>query len=485
MTIGAAWMFGGSWTEQGFNFVVFVILARLLAPEDFGLAMMAIVFAMFAEFLVRDTIADALIQKRDLDPGHLDAVFWLLLAFSVVIAISIFALGDGIAALYSEPKVAGYLRWVCPTVLFVALSGVPVALLRRRLEFRALAIRAVAGVVLGGLVGIVMAIQGYGAWSLIGQRLIQVLVNTLLAWFATDWRPRFRASREHFADIWGFGAKVVGLRASELVSVQTPTIVLGLTLGPAAVGYFTIAWRVTEVILVVLITPIRYVAQPAFASLQQTAESAGAMLQQISAVTIMIACASFAGLAAVGGPTVALVFGAGWEPAVPVLQILCLVGLYLAIIKLYEAYCLALGAVGGIMVTSSAEAILGIGMLAIAANYSLLTVAAAFAARYFLLAPFRFLLITRLTRVKLWALLKTFLPALGAGGVMAAAVLAWQNFLTDELSITALLLSAIVVGVIVYVAVIFVAIPTQLPTLIAFVKSLRASSREAATDDTP
>ena len=136
------------------------------------------------------------------------------------------------------------------------------------------------------------------------------------------------------------------------------------------------------------------------------------------------------------------------------------------------------------MGVSSAEALLGIGAMSIAANYGLLAVAAAFAVRYFLLAPFRLALIKKLAEVKLWMLLKTLLPAIGAGSVMAIAVLVWQNWLAGELSTTALLVSAIVVGVFVFSTAVVIVIPTQMRALLAFARSLRASASDATTKDT-
>ncbi len=101
LIVGVAWMFAGIGAEQVFTFLVVVILARLLGAEIYGLVMMAIVFIIFAEFLVRETITDALIQLKDLNPGHLDAVFWSLSGISVGLALCIVFFADAVASMYA------------------------------------------------------------------------------------------------------------------------------------------------------------------------------------------------------------------------------------------------------------------------------------------------------------------------------------------------------------------------------------------------
>ena len=150
LNVGLAWMFAGNWAEQVFNFAVFVILARLLGADEIGLAAMAVAFVLFAEFLVYETLTEVLIQRKTVDPGHLDAVFWSLAAVSTFLVLLIFVLAEPIASVYGEPQVADFLRWLSATILFVGLSGVPVALLRRKIKFGVLAMRASAGIILGG-----------------------------------------------------------------------------------------------------------------------------------------------------------------------------------------------------------------------------------------------------------------------------------------------------------------------------------------------
>lgn len=485
LTVGVVWMFAGIGVEQVCGFLIVIVLARILQAEAFGLFMMAMLFVIFAEFLVRDTIGDALIALKEVEDGHLDAVFWALIGCSSAVAACLALLAWPISLAYSEPLVADFLYWLWPTVTMIALGGVPTGLLRRRLEFRALALSATLGVMLGGVAGIAMALLGYGPWSLVGQRLVQVFFNNLIVWLAVGWRPGFRATRRHFRDIRTFGVNILGLRAMEVVSLQTPTFVIGYTLGPAALGHFTIAWRIIEATAFVLITPVRIVAQPAFAELQRATGFARDLLRDISEASGLVAFATFLGLGAVAGPTIRVLFGAGWEPAVPVLQVLCLIGMFLAIERLQQAFCLAMGHVGKLFALSAGEVVLGAALMLAASRWGLVAVAAGFTARYYLLWPIRFYIVKKLADVAIRKYLGLFLLPLAAAGVMAGAVVGWQQVMADRLPGPLLLASAIAVGVAVYAAIAWIAMPDRVRRLIAFAKSGGVSAGEPAEAGAP
>ncbi|MGB7270295.1 MAG: oligosaccharide flippase family protein, partial [Albidovulum sp.] len=194
---GVAWMAIGNWVEQAVNFAVFVTLARLLGAKDYGLLAMAMVFIVLCESLVRESLSEYLISAHDPAPEDFNATFWLLAGLGVVLAV-VLALVSGIAArAYGEPEVRLLILALSPSVIIVALNAVPVAILRRALSFRILSLRAIAGVVLGGIVGIGMALNGYGVWSFVGQWLTLISTNAVMAWTAVDWRPGFKTSRAH------------------------------------------------------------------------------------------------------------------------------------------------------------------------------------------------------------------------------------------------------------------------------------------------
>ena len=207
-----AWMAMGNWVEQAFNVLIFVILARLLGVEAFGLIAMAAAIVILCEFLVRETLTEYLVASPGEDPAHSNAVFYSLIGFAVVLFTGLWLASGVIAGLYQQAIVSSLIQYLGFSVILVALGAVPASLLRRHMKFKALAIRAVAGVVCGGVVAVWMALSGYGVWALVAQRLVQVGVNTVLAWGAVSWRPQLSVQLSAVREIFGFGRSVLALR---------------------------------------------------------------------------------------------------------------------------------------------------------------------------------------------------------------------------------------------------------------------------------
>ena len=433
---GVAWMAVGNWVEQAVNLAVFVALARLLGAEEFGHVAMAVTFIILAEALVRETISEVLIADEDLTAERTNAVFWLLVGGSALLAVFMFAMSWPIALFYGEAIVGPLLRALAVSVVLVALAAVPVAILRRELKFRILSLRAIAGVVAGGLVGVTLAWFGFGVWSLVFHHLTLVTVNTIMAVTAVGWRP----SRPTWQAGLGadFGSKMLGLRLGELFTTQTPIVVIGWALGPVATGQFAMAWRLVDIAAFLISTPIRYAAQPAFAALTRAGQDAARLFTEIGRLAAMIAVPAFAGLAMTGDMVVTLAFGEGWEEAGQILRVMCLVGFYFCIERLQQSFCLSTGTVGGLARISWIEAAVGLVLTLGAALFAgpvwgLAAVAVAMTVRSFVIWPLRFGLVARLGGPEPVRFIRQFAGPVVAALAMAAIVWAVRGALEGQL----------------------------------------------------
>lgn len=475
---GMAWMFAGSWSEQAISFAVFIVLARLLGTEAFGLATMAIVFVLFAEFLVRQTLTETIIQLKNLENGHLDAIFWLLGFLSILLVTILILSAEHIAQIFSEPRIANYLIWATPTILITGFSGVPVSLLKREFKFRALAIRATLGVLVGGIAGIVLAIQGFGVWSFIAQRVVQISVDYSLVWIAHPWKPKFRAKRRHFRDVIGFSSQVIGIRLSELISVNTPVVVIGVFFGPAMLGQYAIGWRLVEVLSTLITLPIQFVAQPAFAHLDRSKAKVGDLLTNIISTSGLITFASFFGMATVSAPTINFFFGANWVEAIPIHQVLCLLGIYLSIERLQQVFCLALGYAKALFYLSLAEALVGIVAILAFVDYGVLGVTAAFTARYYLMWPIRFIIVARIADTKSFVYVKAFAMPLINAIIMTIVIISWQHLVAPSVSTLTLLTSSILIGVLIYYLGVRITMNKRVQELLLFIQSIKRTNNK-------
>lgn len=448
---GVAWMAVGNWVEQAVNLAVFVALARLLGAEEFGHVAMAVTFIILAEALVRETISEVLIADEDLTPERTNAVFWLLVCGSVLLATFMFFMSWPVAVFYGQDIVGPLLRALAVSVVLVAFAAVPVAILRRELKFRILSLRAIAGVVAGGAMGVTMAWFGFGVWSLVFHHLTLVTVNTIMAVTAVTWRPGWPTWQAGLGS--DFGSKMLGLRLGELFTTQTPIVVIGWALGPVATGQFSMAWRLVDIAAFLISTPIRYAAQPAFAALTRAGQDAAQLFTDIGRLAAILAVPAFAGLAVTGDMIVTLAFGEGWEEAGQILRVMCLVGFYFCVERLQQSFCLSTGTVGGLTRISWIEAGVGL-ILTLCATlwaglvWGLVAVAVAMTIRSFVIWPLRFRLVERLGGPSPARFAAQFMGPFIAAIMMAASVWLVRQALSEQVLVIQLGASVMVGGLV-------------------------------------
>ena len=462
-------MAAGGWTEQAINFAVFVTMAKLLGPELYGLLSMAAVFIVLAEALVRESVSEYLIAHEDPSDEDYNATFWLTAGLGLVLALVLWAAAWPIAAVYGHEIVAGLIRGLSVTVLLIAFTAVPVAILRREFNFRVLSLRAIAGVVVGGAVGIGMALTGWGVWSFVGQWIAMISTNVVMAWTAVEWRPGLATTRGHFRRAGGFGAQVLGLRMAELAVVQMPTVLIGATLGPLATGLYSVSWRLIETLTFLISTPLRMVSQPAFAAVRREGGRAGDLLLDIARLTGVVAFPFFIGLAVVAEPVLRLFFGEEWLGAAPVLSVMAFLGVYFSIAMVQQSFCLAAGKAGEITLLTWANVALGAALMLFAARWGLVAITAAFVAAHYLLWVFRYRLVARIGEMPALPLVTcNVMPAL-ATAAMAGAVIVAHRLLAGGPLILDVALS-ILTGIVVFALITLVFMRDRLALFLAYAR---------------
>jgi PST family polysaccharide transporter len=389
LAAGAGWMAIAGWIEQALTFLFFIALARAIGVDALGAASMAFAFVYLGEFLVRETLTEGVISAKSEDPDLLDATFRMLLLFGVAVMLCLIAIAPVVAFFYRNPEIAALTAAAAPTSLIIAATGVHAALLRRRLAFRALAVRAVAGCLAGGIAGVAVALSGGGAWAFVAQRLTQVGVNGALAVGAARWRPRpgFMQAKAQVAR--GLGGQVVLIRALTLAIGQTPIVALGVVAGPRSVALFAFAWRMVEVVLLLISNPLKRAAQPALAALRRTGEADPRFMLALTEVAAFIGFAAFAGLALVAAPLIEFTMGPDWAQAAPLVAMLALAGAVLSISEIQEAVLLAVDQAAGLLRALAIEAAIGLALVVILCRLGPEWVAAGVAARAFVCAPMR------------------------------------------------------------------------------------------------
>lgn len=334
---GMAWTTAASWASQAINFIAFAVLASFLDPATFGLGTVAILPSMILAILVTNGVPDAVIQRADIDPLHLDSAFWFLTALGFTLSALIWLCAAPLAVLFGQPAIKDLIPWTSATVGIQAIEAVQTAILRRNLDFRFLAVRNLFGTAAAASLAMAMAVGGYGVWSLVALQVGRAAFPSALLFFASGWRPRLRYSNQHCKELVSFGWPIVGQNFVAIAIDELPTVSLGMFLGPTAVGLYAFTRRPFGILWDCCLSPLIGMVMPTVARFRDDPAKISNFFNASVRVAAIISCSIFVGFAAIAPVAVPLVFGEQWEAAVPSIQIVT----PLAILRTVAAICVS------------------------------------------------------------------------------------------------------------------------------------------------
>jgi O-antigen/teichoic acid export membrane protein len=316
------WAYTANWGEKAFSALFFIILASLLGPRDFGIVSMAMIYVSFLTMFLDQGFASALIQRKNLEQGHLDAVFVTNVVLSLGLVTLGFVFSRAWAALNSTPELAIISSVLSLCIIIRALTLVQTAVLTRQMNFRSLSIRTNFSVLLSGIVGISMAYAGWGVWSLVCQRLLGESIALILLWRMSSWRPGLNFSWPHLSDLMGFSAGNFAAYLALFFDAQAGPIVLGVMFGPAAVGLYKVADRISDTVTTMALASIQGVSFPHFSRLQDQPDELRKSVLMCVQLSASVALPALAGLASTSDSLMAVI-GPKWVPASDALKVMC------------------------------------------------------------------------------------------------------------------------------------------------------------------
>jgi PST family polysaccharide transporter len=446
----AAWSAFQSWGTQAISFAVLSVLARLLQPDMFGLVALASVFTAFVQVFIDQGYGDAIVQRAELERGHLDTAFWISLGAGTVLAGATVLGRDLVAAAFREPRLGPVVAWLSLSLVLAALSSTQKAILRRELLFKALALRSLASVAVGGVVGITMAVTGWGVWSLVGQYLAGGVAGVVVLWTASPWRPGFEVTRRHFDDIFSFGIHVLGVNVLNFLSRHLDDLLIGAFLGPTALGFYHVAYRMVQVLVKMLGSVLTQVAFPVFSAVQDRPERMAAAFLRAVRYTGAVAFPVFVGLGLVAREAVMLFFGSGWGTSVPVLRILAFIGIVQSVSLFNGAVIKAAGKPHWLLRLEGFNVFVNAVAFAIAVHWGIVAVAFAYTLRSYLVAPLRVWVVCMSIPVSFRDYGAALLPDLGCAATMAAGVGATLLLLPQEAGLLWRLTAMVATGIVTY-----------------------------------
>ena len=448
---GVAWTSAANWGCQILSFGVYTGLARLLNPDAFGLVAIAGIYIAFTQLLVQQGFGTAIVQRSEVEPEHLDSAFWIAVATALVFCSLSLLLGGQIARLFGEPRVAPVIGWLSFAFLFYALSAVPTAILTRELDFRALAIRSLLANAAGGLIGLAMALVGFGVWSLVGQQLVNGILGWVCLWWSVSWRPGFRISRKHLGDLYGFSLSVTGNDVLWFFSQKSDQTFVGYGFGSLGLGPYSLASRLITFLHDGIIGPLQSVAFPALSKLQLNPLKFEAALCRFCAMSSFVSFPVFAGIGMVAPDLVSWLFGAKWAAAVPILRVLAAYGALRSALGFVHPLMLAKGRAGLYLLTNVILSCLTLVGCLITYRWSSIAIAVSIIVSMLLYAVVFLAIAQRFLEIRIRSLLETFAFPASSSLLMLVVTGLLRSFTASVFSPAAALLVSVTAGAAVYI----------------------------------
>lgn len=448
---GLGWKVATQVVLQGSRAIVSVALARLLLPEEFGLAMMAVVVSTLALIFSDMALGAALIQRKELTQGDRSTVFWLSVIVGSVFTAACALLAGPLAALYDEPRVESLFVLISPVFVLTALGSTHTTLLTREMDFKSLEIRMMLGTLAGAAVGVTAAAMGVGSEAIIIQYLITAATSTVLVWVTLRWRPSLIFSTATLRSLGGYSARVFGSRVLFYVSRNADSLLIGRFLGPAALGAYTVAYNVMLVPFSKLAGPIQEVMFPAMARIQDDRRRIGSIWLRVNHIVAAFALPGMLGLIVIAPEFVSVVLGDRWQAAVTPIQILAWVGVLQSLVRLNGSVQQACDRTDVMFRWSLLIASANLVAFAVGVSWGIVGVAVAYALTNTLLQPVNVWLTGRIVGISLATFCRNLAGTVRATAVMLAAIVPLRQLLVAEDVADSLRLAAVaVVGGAVY-----------------------------------
>ena len=303
---------------------MFVVLSRLLGPQDYGLMAMVDIILAFGQRALSSGLSEPLIQLQKLDDEHSDTLFWTLQVAGLTLVGCIIASSGPIGRLCDEESLPSLLSASVVVLYAQCTSLVPGALLSRRFQFAEIAKAGVTSELTGGAIGVFAALNGLGVWSLVTHRVVAASVNGVLLMGMARWRPRIRWSRKCFGDLWRFSLSRCAEGMLLFVDQQLPRVMIGRFAGVSELGLFVFARRIVEGTATLLNSPIRSTALSTFSAVQHDPLRVRRIYAEGLSLTATFVFPTCVGIVVLAPEIVAVLAGPRWVASVPLLQLLVL-----------------------------------------------------------------------------------------------------------------------------------------------------------------
>lgn len=319
------WRFAERCGAQGVAFIVSLVLARLLAPEDYGLIALVTVFTSILQVFVDSGLGNALIQKKDADDLDFSTVFYVNCIFCIILYMGLFISAPFIAEFYGKPELTLVVRALGITLIISGLKNVQQAYVSKNLMFKRFFFATLGGTVGAGILGIILAYCGMGVWALVAQQVFNVTVDTVILWFTVKWRPKRMFSFSRLKSLYGFAWKLLVANLVNTIYLDIRQLIIGKVYSSEDLAYYNRGKQFPTFIVSNINSAIDSVLFPVLSDSQDNAVQLKTMTRRAIKTSSYIMWPLMIGLIAVGESFIKLILTDKWLPCYPYLCIFCLV----------------------------------------------------------------------------------------------------------------------------------------------------------------
>ncbi len=324
---GVLWSVFGRVSNQGMGFIMGVILARIIAPESYGLIAMAMVVIAITGSLIDGGFGMALIRKKKPSANDYYTVFWFNIITALVIYLTIFFAAPAIETFYNTEGLVPVIRYLSLALIIRGLTGIQNIQLTKKLDFKALNIISLIATFISGVIGITMAYSGYGVWALVAQQLTSSLISSIIIVFYNRWMPAWIFSKNSFNELFAFSRNLLASSIITSVFQNLYPLVIGKVFAPAMLAYYTRADSYQNMISKNITSIVRSVSFPSLVQFQDDNQRLVSALRQMLNMIALINTPILVGLIVVAEPLIVFMITDKWLQTVPYLQLLCITGL--------------------------------------------------------------------------------------------------------------------------------------------------------------
>ncbi len=320
---GTVWSSLDAFLGQGITFLVGLVLARLLSPEEYGLIAIITIFISVFNSIVDSGFSNALIRKQNATEADYNTVFYTNLSISVILFFVLFFGAPLIADFFARPQLTALTKAMSSIVIINAFAIVQNIRLTKNIDFKTKTKVSLIASLASGAIGIAMAFGGFGVWSLVAQQISKQLLNSIFLWCFIRWLPKLLFSWKSFKEMFDFGWKLLVSGLINTVWTEIYQVIIGKFYQPQTLGQYTRAQQFSSIFSSNLTSIIQRVSYPVLSQLQDDKERLKSGYKRIIKITMLVSFVLMLGLAAIAKPMILVLIGDKWLPAVPFLQILC------------------------------------------------------------------------------------------------------------------------------------------------------------------